>query len=179
MQPSSSRQTTVRSGAMRRGREKGDLGVWFGSQVCILACEGARGWRRKSAAIHHSDCTRSTFWAGVPAQGACPMLNQELRALPKLLGNRAGFRSRSLAGRGLGLCGPIEKQYSDHSALLWVISPPLPSAYKRGSAELLALLTSLPLLRCLPFAVSSLAVSLLVCGCQDMLLLQSLIRGDC
>jgi len=86
IQPSSSRQTTARPGATRRGCEKGDPGVWFRSWVCILACEGVRGWQRKSAAIRHSDCTRCTFRAGVPAWGACPMLSQALRAVPKLVG---------------------------------------------------------------------------------------------
>ena len=44
IQPSSIRQTTARPGATRSSHEKGDPEVWFGSRVCILAHEGARGW---------------------------------------------------------------------------------------------------------------------------------------
>jgi len=46
-------------------------GVHFGSW------EGARGWR-VCIAVRHSDCTRSTFGAGVSAH---PLCCQELRAV--------------------------------------------------------------------------------------------------
>ena len=45
------------------------------------------GGRESPLPFDIQTCTRSMFMAGVPAQGACPMLSQELRAVPKLVGN--------------------------------------------------------------------------------------------
>jgi len=119
---------------MRRGREKGDPGVWFGSRVCILAREGARGWRRKSAAIRHSDCTQSTFRAGAPAWGACPMLSQELSA-------EAGRQlSRFLVPEpGRAWLGPLwpnrGADFGPQRVAFWSSPHPSHRAYKRGSME--------------------------------------------
>ena len=64
------------------------------------------------------------------------MLSQELQSVPKLVCIEAGFRSRSLAGRGSGHCGPMGEQYLGHAALLSRPRPTLRLGLKKGgSAE--------------------------------------------
>ena len=56
--------------------------------------------------------------------------------MPKLVCIEAGFRSRSLAGRGSGHCGPMGEQYLGHGALLSRPRPTLRLGLKKGgSAE--------------------------------------------
>ena len=84
--------------------------------------------------------------------------------MPKLVGNRASFRSHSLAGRGWGCCGPIEEQHSAHSASLSSHRPTLHLGLIKGVARSRWSLSSLYVL--LFFR------TLLVCDCQNTLLLQ-------
>jgi len=63
------------------------------------------------------------------------MLSQELQSVPKLVCIEAGFRSRSLAGRGSGHCGPMGEQYLGHGTLLSRPRPNLRLGLKKGVAQ--------------------------------------------
>ena len=121
------------------------------SQMCIVAREGARGWRRKSATIVHTNYTQCTFRAGVPARGACS---------PCLAGSsepcRSWWASEPVSGPGAWLellwlnrgaaFGPqrVAFQSSSH---------PSPGAYKReqrGTVERAASLRTVSVCDCHP-----------------------------
>jgi len=63
----------------------GEFGMGPGCAFWLM--RGARVSWGKSIASRHSDCTWSTFRAGVLVQGACPMLSQKLLPMPGQMGN--------------------------------------------------------------------------------------------
>ena len=77
----------------------------WGLRLCILAREGVPGWRKKSAAIRHTDYIRCTFKARVPARGACPHF-------------KSGALSRAEAGRHLSRF-PVPEQGGAGLGPLW------------------------------------------------------------
>ena len=167
---------------MRRGRKNGDRGVWYGARVCILAHEGGPWVMGKVHCFSAFRLHLEHVQGRGAGSGSMPYVESEalthagtdgqLRRFPVPEPGRA-FRGQLWPNRGTGF----------ESRRFGSSPHPSPGAHKRGSVEPLA-----PL-HCLFFAASnlqalcsplvSLPVSLLVCDCRDVLLLESLIRGDC